>query len=314
MTLSHKDAIARLRGARIDGRTENVRYRQSQLQYLHRELASIANDLRGAIRKDANFSESEANVEFAAGMTCVKRAYESLDFDQALEDEYNPTKGLDYPHRRAALGIVYVRPAKAFPFYNILAPVSAAIAAGDCVLLQLDGGLRYVPDLLRSAFWKALDSDAVCVIEGDVEDRSFLTEAVFVDQTSTAPRLPASSELRTCGDSRVITIVDRTANVDEAASVIIQARLAFNGRSNYAPDLVVVNEFVKKQFLEAAARHIVAQNGTPSNSQPQQQSRSIAKQAESDSAASIVASGSDQYLVDISSRFVSVSILTSNRV
>jgi hypothetical protein len=46
--------------------------------------------------------------------------------------------------------------------------------------------------------------------------------------------------------------VDRTADVKIAARELVAARFAFGGSSPYAPDLVLVNEFVKAEFLQAA--------------------------------------------------------------
>jgi len=302
MVASHKIAIARLRAAKVDGRTENVRYRQMQLQYLHRELVALSDELRGAIRKDASFSEAEADVEFAAGMTCVKDAYETLDFDQTLEDEYNPTRGLDYPGRRAGFGLVYIKPGKAFSFFSVLAPLAAAIAAGNCILLQLDGNLRYLPDLLRSAFKKSLDPDAFAAIESEVQDQTFLAEAIRVDQDSSETSLSSINELRSRSRARAIAVVDRTADIEAAAKTIVRSRLAFNGRSSYAPDLVVVNEFAKKRFLDAAAKHIVAFSTTSGLDREtrQRSEKSVLQKVEDDSSASVVASGSSGYLVDVS--------------
>lgn len=48
--------------------------------------------------------------------------------------------------------------------------------------------------------------------------------------------------------------MDRTANLEEAAQALLTARFSFNGTSPYAPDVVLVNEFVKKAFLNAVIR------------------------------------------------------------
>jgi len=45
--------------------------------------------------------------------------------------------------------------------------------------------------------------------------------------------------------------VDRTADLKLAARELVAARFAFGGSSPYAPDLVLVNEFVKQEFLQA---------------------------------------------------------------
>jgi aldehyde dehydrogenase (NAD+) len=52
----------------------------------------------------------------------------------------------------------------------------------------------------------------------------------------------------------VVGIVDRTANLEEAAEALLTARFGFGGKSPYVPDIVLVNEFIKKDFLNALVR------------------------------------------------------------
>lgn len=58
-------------------------------------------------------------------------------------------------------------------------------------------------------------------------------------------------------------MIDRTADVKLAARELVAARFAFGGSSPYAPDLVLVNEFVKQEFLQAVREesHKLGANG-----------------------------------------------------
>lgn len=56
--------------------------------------------------------------------------------------------------------------------------------------------------------------------------------------------------------TKVIAIVDRTADLASAAEQVVTARFAFGGSSPYAPDVVLVNEFIKEEFLE----HVLTQS------------------------------------------------------
>jgi hypothetical protein len=71
---------------------------------------------------------------------------------------------------------------------------------------------------------------------------------------------------------RVIAIVDRTADLAVAAEYLVTARFAFGGTSPYAPDLVFVNEFVKKDFLEHVLKfaipYLASSNETEPNGSP----------------------------------------------
>lgn len=53
---------------------------------------------------------------------------------------------------------------------------------------------------------------------------------------------------------RVVAVVERDADLDEAASALVTARFGFGGTSPYAPDLVLVSEWAQKGFLEAVMR------------------------------------------------------------
>lgn len=51
---------------------------------------------------------------------------------------------------------------------------------------------------------------------------------------------------------QVLALVDRSADIVSAARSVVQARILFQGRSPYAPDIILVNEFVVKEFIDAA--------------------------------------------------------------
>lgn len=65
----------------------------------------------------------------------------------------------------------------------------------------------------------------------------------------------SQSHLTSSAKSRCVAIVDRSADIDAAAKAITTARFSFGGYSPYAPDLVLVNEFIKKDFFEACSRY-----------------------------------------------------------
>jgi aldehyde dehydrogenase (NAD+) len=56
---------------------------------------------------------------------------------------------------------------------------------------------------------------------------------------------------------KVIAVVDRAADLHAAAEHLVTARFAFGGTSPYAPDIVLVNEFVRKEFLEHVLNHAI---------------------------------------------------------
>lgn len=104
---------------------------------------------------------------------------------------------------------------------------------------------------LKEALHKALDKDTFCITNKRVSDQE-LVSCTLVDQTG---KHTSAAQLVSSWEARVIAIVDRTADIDAAAKAIVTARFSFQGMSPYAPDVVVVNEFVKKDFFQACTRY-----------------------------------------------------------
>lgn len=70
-------------------------------------------------------------------MDVLRQSYDSLDFEKELKEEYSITNGDDNLSRRVGVGIVLIRPTSHTRLYSVVAPVCAAIAAGNCVLLEV---------------------------------------------------------------------------------------------------------------------------------------------------------------------------------
>jgi hypothetical protein len=111
-----------------------------------------------------------------------------------------------------------------------------------------------VDKLLKTILTKALDQDTFGIISSPVASLD-LPSHILLDQTSTSP-VSKTNELLSSTASRTLAIVDRTADVDAAAKAIVTARFAFQGTSPYAPDLVVVNEWVKQEFFQACTKYV----------------------------------------------------------
>ncbi|KAK3940757.1 Extradiol ring-cleavage dioxygenase, class III enzyme, subunit B [Diplogelasinospora grovesii] len=256
-------ALERLLAAVVDGRTENVRYRQDQLQNLHGTLREEASNICNALSQDSGCSSAEVETEYYLGMDAVRHFYDSLDFEKSLEEEYAVANGKNNETRRLGKGLVIIRPTSHSRFYSIVSPLAAAISAGNCVVLELQDTLLQIDSVLRAALKKALDvnsfyiSKTVIVISDNLNLDS---SALLVDQTGSTPTTTSggvslTNQLISSTNARVIAIVDRTADIHAAARAITTARFSFGGTSPYAPDLVLVNEFVKKDFFEACSKY-----------------------------------------------------------
>lgn len=81
-----------------------------------------------------------------------------------------------------------------------------------------------------------------------------LSSVFVVDQRSDNSN-PALNQLISNPLARSIAIVDRAADIDQAAKSVVNARFSFQGTSPYSPDVVLVNDFVKASFMEACVKY-----------------------------------------------------------
>lgn len=107
------------------------------MRRLHETLLANTNDLREAIRSDSGHTAVEADIEFGFAVSELRTHYESLDFEE-LENEYSIAKGKDNAERRVGAGIVYIVPTSYSLLYSTIATLSAAVAAGNCVIVEVN--------------------------------------------------------------------------------------------------------------------------------------------------------------------------------
>lgn len=127
------NSIARLQAAVVDGRAHNVFFRQTQLERLCKQLLAEEQALRQAMISDSNYTPSEAIAVLHAAVQAVKDAYATLQPTEALEKEYRVAHGKDAPDSQVPFGLVCIEPERHTLLYSVCSPLSAAIAAGDCV-------------------------------------------------------------------------------------------------------------------------------------------------------------------------------------
>lgn len=119
-----------------------------------------------------------------------------------------------------------------------------------------------------------LDPDAFIIMAETSKVSCLSSNCLVVDQISSGSTVGTS--LVSDGKALSVAIVDRTADVEQAATALCAARFCFQGRSPYAPDLVLVNEWVREDFVSAclkfasttaAAARTGEKPGTASNDQ-----------------------------------------------
>lgn len=230
----------RIEAAVEDGRAQSPRFKQRQLAALHEALKQNQTAITTAVEKDSKCSAPEANAQYYLTLDAVKNFYDNPDFEKLLEDEYKVAHQKDNPNRRSAIGCVNVIPDASSLLYSAVVASAAAIAAGNCVMLEIKQTLSELSSLLRKVLSSALDNDTFGIVETNTLAQDFKAKHCCVLDCSK-------------GSTRsVAAIVDRSGDHAKAAKELVDARMSFAGKSRYAPDLVLVNEYCMEQFCKAA--------------------------------------------------------------
>jgi aldehyde dehydrogenase (NAD+) len=130
-------ALANLQATALTARCHNALFRLKQLKSLHDTLRNNSSQIKDAIMQDTHVSDEEATTEVAIALDIVKEHYSSIDAKKELDNEYRITNGKDASDRKEPWGVAYVEPQKSHtPFFSAMSPLSAALAAGNCVALK----------------------------------------------------------------------------------------------------------------------------------------------------------------------------------
>lgn len=257
-------ALARIRGSATDGRAHNPIFRRTQLKKLHDAVVAHADELERAIvaADDTAVTPHDARLELCFAVRAVRElsASPQLDVAAALELEYAVSRGRDARGARRPVGIVVISvpPTAHTPVYSVVSTVATAVAGGNCVVLQIEQTIRELPGILGRVLTGALDLNtfataAAAEIEAAIKGRDDVAHFIIDGDTEAVP-IPSPRLVVSATHRRVVAVVERDADLDKAASALMTARFGFGGTSPYAPDLVLVNEWAQKGFLEAVMR------------------------------------------------------------
>ncbi len=147
-----------------------------------------------------------------------------------------------------------------FPFNLCVGPLVSCVAAGNTAILKPSEMTPNTSALLRDMMSSLFDKDLVTVIEGGVEtsqellampfDHIFFTGSPAVGKVvmKAAAANLASVTLELGGKSP--TIIDDSANLQDAAKRIAFGKFFNNGQTCIAPDYLMVHESVKDKFVK----------------------------------------------------------------
>lgn len=147
-----------------------------------------------------------------------------------------------------------------FPFNLCLGPLISCLAAGNTAILKPSEATPHTAGLINTLIKEFFEEDLVTVIEGGVEvtsallklpfDHIFFTGSTAVGKIvmKAAAENLTSVTLELGGKSP--TIIDKSANLTDAAARIAFGKFLNNGQTCIAPDYILIEESVKTEFID----------------------------------------------------------------
>src|SRR2546428_241307 len=237
--------------------------RKEKLRRLHDALLSRRDEIREALWKD--YRKPAAEVDLSELLPVVGEARHAI---RHLESWMRPSRvpapltliGSSSRIVYEPKGVVLIISPWNFPINLTFGPLVSAIAAGNCAILKPSEMTPNASACMKRIVMDLFDESEVAVIEGDAKvagellkkkfDHVFFTGSPAVGKIvmRAAAEHLTSVTLELGGKSPAI--VDRTADLDEAAKKIAWGKTMNSGQVCIAPDYILVDESVRAPFLE----------------------------------------------------------------
>ena len=251
------------------GRTRGLSWRLEQLRGIERLCDERETEIVGALAEDlgrppvdawlADIASTQAEASYARRHVkrWMRRRRVSLPLNQL------PGRGwVQYD----PLGVVLVIGPWNYPLYLSLAPLVAAVAAGNCAVVKPSELAPATSAVLARLVPEYLDPAAVRVIEGDAAVTQALLaqgfdHALFTGGTEVGRKIMAAAAptltpvtLELGGKSPVIVAAD--ADIDVAARRIAWVKLLNSGQTCIAPDYVLAEQSIADELIDKIVANV----------------------------------------------------------
>ncbi|WP_322406176.1 aldehyde dehydrogenase family protein [Idiomarina sp. PL1-037] len=266
-----ENTLEQLKSHFDSGLTRPLSWRLNQLQQLQRFLTENEKSLLQALKSDLNKHASEARLtELQFLKSDIKQTIKALPKWSKTRKVGNPL--LAWPAKSQLvpepLGVVLILGAWNYPLQLLLAPLIAAIAAGNCAVIKPSEHSTATSDILTRRLPGYLDNAAIKIVTGAVAESQQLTALPFdhifytggenaakAIMASAAENLtPVTLELG--GKSPAVVLADAPIRV--TARRIVWGKFLNAGQTCIAPDYVLVEDSVKDQLIAAMQQELIS--------------------------------------------------------
>lgn len=254
-----------------------ARERIAKIRRLHDAILRHRDDIRAALWAD--YRKPPAEVDLSEILPVVQEArYAARRLKRWMKPRRVATPLALFGSRSRIVyepkGVVLIISPWNFPINLTLGPLVSAIAAGNCAVLKPSEMTPNAAACMKRILAGVFPEDEVAVIEGDASvaeallkkkwDHIFFTGSPRIGQLvmkAAAEHLtPVTLEL----GGKSPAIIDRTADLDEAAKKIAWGKAFNSGQICIAPDYLLVDESIRAPFVEKLrkALEVVGSNGS----------------------------------------------------
>lgn len=244
------------------GRTRDLAFRICQLQLLADAMRKNETVLEEALKKDLGKSVFESYAtEVGFVLADIRYTIQNLQKWSAPKRVRTPLYLFPGKSKiqKEPYGSVLILGPYNYPVQLLAEPLVGAIAAGNCAVLKPSELTPHVSEAMYQIVHSTFKEEYIACVEGGVEVNQELLSQKFdyifftgservgriVMKAAAENLTPVTLELG--GKSPVI--IEKTANIKEAARRIAWGKLLNAGQTCVAPDYVLVDESRKQQFL-----------------------------------------------------------------
>ena len=244
------------------GRTRDLAFRICQLQLLADAMRKNETVLEEVLKKDLGKSAFESYAtEIGFVLADIRYTIQNLQKWSAPKRVRTPLYLFPGKSKiqKEPYGSVLILGPYNYPVQLLAEPLVGAIAAGNCAVLKPSELTPHVSEAMYQIVHSTFKEEYIACVEGGVEVNQELLSQKFdyifftgservgriVMKAAAENLTPVTLELG--GKSPVI--IEKTANIKEAARRIAWGKLMNAGQTCVAPDYVLVDESRKQQFL-----------------------------------------------------------------
>lgn len=326
MSAAAEQLVSRLRATFEYGRTRDLDWRRDQLGALSRMLTDNEDAILAALAEDLGKPRFEAWAgDVAASANEADHLRKHLgswakDDSARIPLALRPGRAsIQYQPR----GVVLLIAPWNYPVYLLATPLAAALAAGNAVVCKPSELAPATSALITRLAGEYLDPDAIAFVEGGVEETTALLEERFdhilYTGNGTVGRIVAEAAARHLTPTTLElggkspAIVDRDANLKQAASRIAFAKWSNAGQTCIAVDHVWVHQDVHDELVGMLAAEVRERYGDDPKQSPDF-GRIVNERHTARIAALIEGGGYDEVAVggtvDIEAKYVAPTVLT----